>query len=510
MTSVAELVAEVEAGPGGPEIGAFFDVDGTLIAGYSANVFYQDFLRRLQISPIDIGRSVVAAVDVTLRDADVTKLTQIAAAAWEGRSEDELLELGERLFVQRIAGMVYPAARELVRAHQRMGHTVAIASSATTYQVTALAQSLEIDDVLCTVVEVADGLVTGQLTSPVVWGPEKARRVRELASDRGIDLQRSYAYANGDEDVPFLETVGNPRALNPQGGLAREARERGWTALKLGGRGRPGLREVVRTGAALSSMGTAATLGVGIGLLNRSRREAANFATAVGADAALALSGVTLDVVGEENAWKQRPAVFVFNHQSSLDMLVLGAVLRRDITGVAKKEASRDPRFAPLGLLVDVAYVDRGNTAQAKKALEPAVKKLRDGYSICIAPEGTRSPTPRLGRFKKGAFHIAMQAGVPIVPIVIRNAGDVMWRNSFFVRPGTVEVAVLEPIGTEDWKVETIGDHVRDVRERFEHALEHWPDGGDPVTEPAPAPEREPERPASPSDPQAPAPARAR
>lgn len=475
MTSVEELIAEVEAGPEGPEIGAFFDVDGTLIAGYSANVFYQEFLRRMQMSPADIGRSVVAAVDVTLRDADVTKLTEIAAASWEGRAEDELTELGERLFVQKIAGMVYPAARQLVHAHQRMGHTVAIASSATTYQVSALAASLDIDEVLCTVVDVADGLITGRLATPVTWGPEKARRVRELADERGVDLARSYAYANGDEDVPFLETVGNPRALNPQGGLAREARERGWVALKLSGRGRPGLREMVRTGAALSGMGTAATLGLGIGLLNRSRRDAANFATSVGADAGLALSGVHLETIGEENAWKQRPAVFVFNHQSSLDMLVIGSVLRRDITGVAKKEAARDPRFAPIGLVADVAYVDRNNTAQAKKALEPAVDKLREGISICIAPEGTRSSTPRLGRFKKGAFHIAMQAGVPIVPVVIRNAGDLMWRNSFFVRPGRVDVAVLEPIPTDRWNVKELNERVDEVRALFEETLENWP-----------------------------------
>lgn len=477
MTSVADLIAEIEAGPSGPEIGAFFDVDGTLISGYSANVFFEDFLRRLEVSPVELGRTVVAALDVTLRDADVTRLVEIAAARWGGRDEDELIELGERLFVQKIAGMVYPAARELVQAHQGMGHTVAIASSATTYQVRALAESLGIDDVICTVVDIANGVITGKLTSRVVWGPEKARRVVELAGERGVDLARSYAYANGDEDVPFLEVAGNPRALNPQGGLAREARERGWVSLKLGGRGRPGLREIVRTGAALSSMGTAASIGVGIGLLNGSRREAANFVTAVGSDAALAMAGVKLNVIGEENAWKQRPAVFVFNHQSSLDMPVIGSVLRRDISGVAKKELARDPRFAPIGLFIDIAYVDRGNTAQAKKALEPAVQKLREGHSICIAPEGTRSPTPQLGRFKKGAFHIAMQAGVPIVPIVIRNAGDVMWRNSFFVRSGEVDVKVLEPIPTADWTAEELPDRVQEVRDLFAANLESWPDG---------------------------------
>jgi len=231
-------------------------------------------------------------------------------------------------------------------------------------------------------------------------------------------------------------------------------------------------------GAALAGLGTAAVLGAGIGLLNRSRRDAANFATSVGSDAALALAGVRLQVVGEENLWAERPAVFSFNHQSSIDMPVLGALVRRDLTGVAKKEAARDPRFAPVGALVDVAYVDRGNTKQAKQALAPVVEKLRAGVSIAIAPEGTRSPTPRLGRFKKGAFHIAMQAGVPIVPIVIRNAGEIMWKGSPFIRKGTIDVAVLEPIPTSDWKVEELDERIAEVRSLYLETLDDWPRDG--------------------------------
>src|SRR5207247_10144613 len=126
---------------------------------------------------------------------------------------------------------------------------------------------------------------------------------------------------------------------------------RGWPAYRLSGRGRPSVESVVRTGAAIAGLGTAAGLGIAIGLLNRSRRDGANFATSVGADAALALAGVRLRVVGEQHLWSRRPAVFIFNHQSSIDMPVLGALVRRDLTGVAKKEAARDQRFAPVGLL---------------------------------------------------------------------------------------------------------------------------------------------------------------
>jgi putative phosphoserine phosphatase/1-acylglycerol-3-phosphate O-acyltransferase len=95
--------------------------------------------------------------------------------------------------------------------------------------------------------------------------------------------------------------------------------------------------------------------------------------------------------------------------------------------------------------------------------------------SLVIAPEGTRSPTPRLGRFKKGAFHIAMQAEVPMVPVVLRNVGEVMWRGAQILSPGTVEVAVLPPIDTSEWRRETIGEHVAQVRELFVATLADWP-----------------------------------
>jgi putative phosphoserine phosphatase/1-acylglycerol-3-phosphate O-acyltransferase len=225
-------------------------------------------------------------------------------------------------------------------------------------------------------------------------------------------------------------------------------------------------------------MGAAAWVGVGAGALNRSRRVAANLAASVGSDLALAVAGVDLDVLGEEHLWSHRPAVFVFNHQSSLDTLVLGSLLRRDFTGIAKKEAARDPRFAPIGALLDVVYIDRANSGAAREAMRPVVERIRSGTSLAIAPEGTRTPTPRLRPFKKGAFHIAMQAGVPMVPVVLRNAGQLMWRGEAVVHPGTLQVAVLPPIPTDDWSVDDLDARVADVRKRFEATLQRWPDGG--------------------------------
>ncbi|HTX45840.1 MAG TPA: HAD-IB family hydrolase [Solirubrobacteraceae bacterium] len=474
MTTVVELLEEIERAPEGPEVGAFFDFDGTLIAGYSAGVFYQDRIRRFELTPSEIVRSLTAILEMGLRGADVSKLMEIAVANWAGHREEEVRELFDRLFYERISGMVYPEARELVRAHARAGHTVVLASSATRYQLAALAEDLEVEHVLCSEVELVRGYFSGYIDGPVLWGEAKAEAVRLFATENGVDLGQSFAYANGDEDVPFLKTVALPRALNPADELKRVARKRDWPAVDLGQRGRPGLVDVARTGAALAGLGAAGGVGIAVGLLTGDRRRGANLAASVGPDLALAVAGVHLNVVGEENLWSDRPAVFIFNHQSSIDVAIIGALVRRDLTGVAKVEAARDPRFAPIGFVTDVVYIDRSNSKQARAALKPAVDRLRSGTSIAIAPEGTRSPTPRLGRFKKGAFHLAMQARVPLVPIVIRNAGDVMWRGSLVIRPGTIDVAVLDPISTRGWKVSELDERVAGVRAMFARTIEEW------------------------------------
>ena len=88
-----------------------------------------------------------------------------------------------------------------------------------------------------------------------------------------------------------------------------------------------------------------------------------------------------------------------------------------------------------------------------------------------MSPEGTRSVTRKLAPFKKGAFHLAMQAGVPIVPIVIRNSSDIMPKGDMIYRPATIKVEVLPPVGTDDWSADTIDEHVATVRDMFLDSL---------------------------------------
>ena len=299
--------------------------------------------------------------------------------------------------------------------------------------------------------------------------------MRDFAAEQGIDLARSFAYGNGAEDLTYLATVGNPRPLNPADGLAAAAKERGWSTARLSRPQHLTPELVVRSVAAYAGVAAGLGLGLGLGLVNRDRRTAVEITASVGSELALAAAGVTMDVVGAENLWAARPAVFIFNHQSQLDVIIMASLLRSDFTGVAKKELQNDPMFGPLGWLADVAFIDRANTEEAKKALAPAVQALRDGRSLAMAPEGTRSATPRLGPFKKGAFHVAMQAGVPIVPVVIRNAGELMPSHGVLISSGTLDVAVLPPVSTEGWQPGDIDHEVHRVREMYLDTLAHWP-----------------------------------
>ena len=158
-------------------------------------------------------------------------------------------------------------------------------------------------------------------------------------------------------------------------------------------------------------------------------------------------------------------------------MIVISRLLQRDFTAVAKAELAHDPRFAPLAALAGVAYVQRGDPAQSRAALAPVVEKIRSGVSLAVAPEGTRSATPTLGPFKKGAFHIAVQAQVPVVPVVIRNAGEIMWRASLVARPGTVDVVVLPPVPTGGLEPGDVDDLCARVRQQFLDTLADWPTG---------------------------------
>jgi putative phosphoserine phosphatase/1-acylglycerol-3-phosphate O-acyltransferase len=226
-------------------------------------------------------------------------------------------------------------------------------------------------------------------------------------------------------------------------------------------------------------MNAALAVGAGLAVVGRNRRAAANLAAGPALDLALSLSGVQLRVTGRENLWKDRPAVFVFNHQSNLDPLVVGALVRRDFTATGKKEAKWDPSAILVGRLVDTAYLDRERPAAAKEELNRLVARIARGESVIIAPEGTRSATAKLLPFKHGALHLALEAGVPIVPVVLRNTARLMAPGASTIRSGVADICVLDPVPTDGWKARDIALHAENVRTRIQETLERWPGDDD-------------------------------
>jgi len=482
MTPIEELGAAIRSGPGGPKIAAVFDFDGTLIEGYSAKALYAHRLRNLEVGLAELVRTARMMNGPTLTEEQFVELVEGALGSWAGRSIEDVLELGERLFVGGIAGDLFHDAWWLVKAHQRAGHTVVIATSATELQVAPLARELGVEHVLCTRLETEDGLLTGKVAGRPPWGAGKIAAVCDFFAEHDIAMADAHAYANGDEDVPLLEEVGHPHPVNPQKELAAVAAARGWPVVRFSST-RPGQFDpapALRTATMFGTLMAAGGAGIAVGVLRSNRRHGIDVATSMFDALAGPLAGIDVEVVGEQHAWSHRPAVFFINHQSTLiDFLVTCRVIRTGWTAVAKAEVKQMPVVGQLFDMAGVAFLDRANREKAIEALRPAVELLHSGTSVVMAPEGTRSLTPRLGRFKKGGFHMAMQAGVPIVPIVIRNAGEIMWRNAKTARAGTVQVVVLPPVRTTGWTIEQLDDRVAEMRERYITTLENWPNKED-------------------------------
>jgi putative phosphoserine phosphatase/1-acylglycerol-3-phosphate O-acyltransferase len=190
---------------------------------------------------------------------------------------------------------------------------------------------------------------------------------------------------------------------------------------------------------------------------------------------------VTLNVTGEENLTVSRPAIFVFNHRNNFDPFMVASLVKSDFTGVAKKELKANFITGTIGRLLDVAFIDRADSARAVAALAPIQDLLNKGISLVVAPEGTRLDTDTVGPFKMGAFHLALATGVPIVPVVIRNAELVAGRNASALNSGRVDVTVLPPVPTTDWTREDLRQRVNEIRQQYLDTLANWPAAAVPV-----------------------------
>lgn len=184
------------------------------------------------------------------------------------------------------------------------------------------------------------------------------------------------------------------------------------------------------------------------------------------------LMGVVPEVHGRPRMEEARPAIYLMNHTATIDMWIGMWLCPWGGCGMAKKEIVRVPVFGQAYWLSGHLLLDRGNREKAiasMKAVETLVEKHR--LSMWVWPEGTRSRSGRLKRFKKGFVHLAIATGLPIVPCVAHNAHLYWPGGGFKVRPGRLQMEILEKIPTTDWSVDTVDEHIDEVMAAFRAAL---------------------------------------
>lgn len=168
----------------------------------------------------------------------------------------------------------------------------------------------------------------------------------------------------------------------------------------------------------------------------------------------LRLAGIRFTVSGEENIPRGRPCVYMSNHQSNVDPPLLLVVLPPRIAMMGKRQVFWVPVLGAAARAGGFVSVHRENPDEAKTSVEEALEKLRGGLSFLVFPEGTRSPDGKLLRFKHGVFLLALRAQVPIVPITLDGATNIMAKRRWELSPGSVRVTIHPPVETRGRGVE--------------------------------------------------------
>jgi 1-acyl-sn-glycerol-3-phosphate acyltransferase len=178
----------------------------------------------------------------------------------------------------------------------------------------------------------------------------------------------------------------------------------------------------------------------------------------------LFLTNTRVTVIGAENVQAQKPQIYMANHQSDVDILIVLAHVPGQFRWIAKKELFQIPIFGAAMRGAGYIEIDRQNHEKATISLDQAARKIRDGKSVMSFPEGTRSKDGKVKAFKQGMFHLAIKSGVPIVPISIIGASDIMPKRSLIIKPGNVTLVIDKPIELKEYSIENRHELIEKVR----------------------------------------------
>jgi HAD superfamily hydrolase (TIGR01490 family) len=242
--------------PSGPSA-AFFDLDRTLISGSSAFAFGVAAWRAGLVSRRQFSRDAMGAIAFRFggaSDRTSTSVRDRILGAVRGVAVDDLIALNADT-VPKLLAKVRPEAQALVDRHRHAGRATYIVSASPVELVEPLAKALGMTAGVGTVGEIVDGIYTGELAGPFCYGPGKVEAIEELAKWENFDLGQCYAYSDSASDLPMLEAVGHPVAVNPDARLARVAHHNGWPIVVFSKRTKAVVR---RTTQAAGTVGVAA------------------------------------------------------------------------------------------------------------------------------------------------------------------------------------------------------------------------------------------------------------
>ncbi|MCH9680378.1 MAG: HAD-IB family hydrolase [Deltaproteobacteria bacterium] len=211
-------------------IGAFFDIDHTVLEINSGTKWIGHQWKHDRMTVIELMQALWWSVQYRFGMLDFESMAGRVIAQYEGQEVAPIEQEVAAWFDAEIAATICTEARERIEEHREAGHVLALLTSATRFLSAPVARALDIEHVLCTEVGEQQGRFTGTHVAPACYGPGKVVRAEQFAARHGISLDTSFFYSDSYSDLPMLERVGQPRVVNPDPRLRREASRRGWDA----------------------------------------------------------------------------------------------------------------------------------------------------------------------------------------------------------------------------------------------------------------------------------------
>ena len=388
---------------------AFFDLDRTLLAGASGQVFSGAMKTAGLVGRNIPGEKLLFSLFNTIGETlPSMALARQAVTLAKGRSQAAVQGAAETV-AEQLVGMVQPFAAQLFTEHRLAGRPIVLATTTPYDLVKPFADLLGLDDVVATRYSVAaDGTYDGTLSGPFVWSAGKLAAVKEWAARHGVDMAQSFAYSDSVYDTPLLAAVGNPFVVNPDPRMVMMAAARRWPVLHLDVP--PGVAKVPVVGLEIQKL-------------------------AMAFNQPVFYPYARFDIAGVENIPASGPAILVGNHRSYFDIAAMSLTLAksgRSVRFLGKKEVFDAPIIGQIASAMGGIRVERGTGSD--EPLKAAADALAAGEMVALMPQGT---IPRGQAFfdpvltgRWGAARLAALSGAPVIPIGLWGTEKVWPRSA--------------------------------------------------------------------------------